>query len=196
MVYVFTLLHSRRALVTGYARVRRVFGTRPFTGDDSLAAPIYPRAISRRRLTAAVVFAGEAESPGHRSSHRRPWPQASTTTPPRTSNHDVRVPSMEVGVHDRRWDPTRHGDGTALILAHGFPAFLIPARMILERRCYCSRRFHRGIVCATARRQVAPGSMMQSLLCRQHVDLLTLPNLQCRLLDGAGKRKRQRPRQS
>jgi len=43
---------------------------------------------------------------------------------------------------------------------------------------------------------VASGSMNQSLLCRRHVGLFTFPNLQSRLLDGAGKRKRQRPGQS
>ena len=36
--------------------------------------------------------------------------------------------------------------------------------------------------------------MIQGLLGRQYVGLLALPKLQCRLLDGAGKRKGQRPR--
>ena len=58
------------------------------------------------------------------------------------------------------------------------------------------RSFHRGAVFAAARSPVAPGSMIQSLLRRQHVGLLAVPDLQSRLLDGAGKRKRQRPRQS
>jgi hypothetical protein len=34
----------------------------------------------------------------------------------------------------------------------------------------------------------------QSLLCRRHVALLAMPNLQSRILDGSGKRKCQRPR--
>jgi hypothetical protein len=51
----------------------------------------------------------------------------------------------------------------------------------------CSCPFHRGIVFATARSPVAAGSMIQSLLRRQHVGLVALPNLQSRLLDGAGK---------
>ena len=38
--------------------------------------------------------------------------------------------------------------------------------------------------------------MKQSLLRRLHVGLLALPDFQSRLLDGAGKRKCQRPRQS
>ena len=115
---------------------------------------------------------------------------------------------------------------TVLTLMHWFPAFSISYRMIADRRCYCSAPslstykchaspvriyqedaaarcsctgncyLHRGIVFATARSPVARGSMIESLLCRQHVSLLALPNLQSRLLDGAGKRKRQRPRQS
>jgi hypothetical protein len=43
--------------------------------------------------------------------------------------------------------------------------------------------FHRGIVFATSRSSVALGSMIKSLLCRQHVGRLALPNLQSRLLD-------------
>src|SRR5208283_1693725 len=50
--------------------------------------------------------------------------------------------------------------------------------------------FHRGIVFASARSPVAFGSMIQSLLCGQHMGLLALPKFQSRLLDGAGKRKR------
>jgi len=39
-------------------------------------------------------------------------------------------------------------------------------------------------------------TMKQRLLGRRHVGFLSMPNLQSRLLDGPGKRKRQRPRQS
>ena len=53
--------------------------------------------------------------------------------------------------------------------------------------------FHRGIVLATARRLVAPGSMKQGFLCRRHVSLFASPDLQGRLLEGAAERKRQRP---
>lgn len=56
--------------------------------------------------------------------------------------------------------------------------------------------FVRDIVFATARGPVAPGSMEQGLLCRFHIDIVTRPNLQSRLLDCAAKRKRQCPRQS
>src|ERR1035437_972303 len=80
---------------------------------------------------------------------------------------------------------------TALILTHRFPAFSIPSPMISEWCCYCSHHFHRGSVLAAGRSPVAPGSMIQSLLCCQHVGLLASPNLQRRLLDGAGKGKRQ-----
>jgi hypothetical protein len=55
---------------------------------------------------------------------------------------------------------------------------------------------HRGAVFATARSPVALGPVIESLLCRQHLGRITSPNLQSRLLDGAGKRKRQRPRQT
>jgi hypothetical protein len=54
----------------------------------------------------------------------------------------------------------------------------------------------RSIVFATARSPIAFGSMIQNLLCRRNIGLLALPNLQSRLLDGAGKRKRQGPRHS
>jgi hypothetical protein len=65
--------------------------------------------------------------------------------------------------------------------------------MVLFRtNCY----FHRGGVVATARSAVARGSMIESMLCRQHVDLLALPNLQSWLLDSASKRKGQGPRDS
>ena len=67
---------------------------------------------------------------------------------------------------------------TVLILTHGFPAFSIPSPMISGRSYCCSRLFHRGIVFAPARRPVAQGSMIQSLLCRQHMGLLASPNLQ------------------
>ena len=43
---------------------------------------------------------------------------------------------------------------------------------------------------------VAPGSMMQGLLCRRHAGLVAVPDLQGRLLDGAAERERQRPGQS
>ena len=77
-------------------RLRRALESRAFTGDDSLAVKtLRCSVIFRRRLTAAAAFAGEAGSPGRRSSHRRPWPQASKTTLPRTSNHDARVSSKE-----------------------------------------------------------------------------------------------------
>jgi len=56
--------------------------------------------------------------------------------------------------------------------------------------------FHHGSIFAAARSLIAPGSMIQSLLCRRHAGLVALPNLQSRLLDGAGKRKRQRSRQA
>jgi hypothetical protein len=69
-------------------------------------------------------------------------------------------------------------------------------RELRDTCCHAHIRIHRGIVFATARCAVAPGAMIQSLLCRQHMSLFALPNLQSRLLDGAGKRKRQRPRQS
>jgi hypothetical protein len=36
--------------------------------------------------------------------------------------------------------------------------------------------------------QVAPGLMIESLLCCQHVDLLAVPYLQNGMLDNAGKR--------
>src|ERR1039458_6263686 len=52
---------------------------------------------------------------------------------------------------------------------------------------------HRGTVFAAARSPVAHGSMIQSLLRRRHVGLLASPDLHSRLLDGAGKGKRQRP---
>src|ERR1035437_8974918 len=71
-----------------------------------------------------------------------------------------------------------------------------PSSWFRHTRLSSSCPFHRGIVFATARSPVASGSMNQSLLCRQNVGLLALPNLQSRLLDGAGKRKRQRPRRS
>jgi hypothetical protein len=38
--------------------------------------------------------------------------------------------------------------------------------------------------------------MIQSLLCLQQIGVFASPNLQSRLLDGAGKRKRQSPRQA
>jgi hypothetical protein len=56
--------------------------------------------------------------------------------------------------------------------------------------------FHLGPILAKACGTVALCSMIQSLLRRQHVAFLTFPNLQSWLLDGAGKRKRQCPRQS
>ena len=69
-------------------------------------------------------------------------------------------------------------------------------RELRDTSCHAHVFIRRGIVFATTRCAVAPGAMIQSLLCRQDVGLLTLPNLQSRLLDGAGKRKRQCPRQS
>src|SRR6185437_1802092 len=79
--------------------------------------------------------------------------------------------------------------------------FLLPSvcRRLCGLRDPCCRTrivIHCSIVFAATRGPVAPGSMIQNSLCRQHIGLLTLPNLQRRLFDGAGKRKRQRPRQS
>jgi hypothetical protein len=48
----------------------------------------------------------------------------------------------------------------------------------------------RWCIFTTARGAAAFGAMKQSLLCRQHIGLITPPNLQSRLLDGAAKRKR------
>ena len=95
--------------------------------------------------------------------------------------------------------------GPALLLLGSISFHLqIPGkpRPYLSRRRCCSMQLcwnwylHRGTVFATAGSPIARGSMIESLLCRQHVGFLALPNLQSRLLDGAGKRKRQRPRQS
>ena len=57
----------------------------------------------------------------------------------------------------------------------------------------CSRRFHPRMIFAMERSVIASGSMIQGLLRRQHVCLLALPDLQGRLLNGASKRKHQRP---
>src|ERR1035437_453777 len=69
-------------------------------------------------------------------------------------------------------------------------------RELRDTSCHAQVFIRRGIVFATTRCAVAPGAMIQSLLCPQDVGLLAFPNLQSWLLDGAGKRKRQRPRQS
>src|ERR1035437_9944897 len=55
----------------------------------------------------------------------------------------------------------------------------------------CSCPFPRDSVFALARGTVASGAMKERLLSRFHVRLFAVPNLQSRLLDGAGKRKRQ-----
>ena len=47
--------------------------------------------------------------------------------------------------------------------------------------------FHGGIVLTAARSPVALRSMLERLLCRRDVGLFAMPNLQSRLLDGAGK---------
>src|ERR1035441_8688340 len=61
---------------------------------------------------------------------------------------------------------------------------------------FCLCLFHFGSVFATARSAVASGAMKQSLLRCFDIGFFAQPNLQSRLLDGASKRKRQRPRQS
>jgi hypothetical protein len=53
--------------------------------------------------------------------------------------------------------------------------------------------FHRCIVFAAPRGAVAFGAMIEGFLCRRHIGLFSLPDLQSRLLDRAGKRKGQRP---
>ena len=62
----------------------------------------------------------------------------------------------------------------------------------------CSRlcSFHHRSIFATARGAVTSGAMKQSLLRCFDIGFFAQPNLQSRLLDGASKRKRQRPRQS
>ena len=60
----------------------------------------------------------------------------------------------------------------------------------------CLWIFHRSMIFATAGSPIAPGSMEQSLLCRFQFNVMARPYLQSRLLDGPGKLKCQRPRQS
>jgi hypothetical protein len=47
--------------------------------------------------------------------------------------------------------------------------------------------FDRGVIDATARSPIARCSVIESLLRRQYVGFLAMPNLQCRLLNGAAK---------
>jgi hypothetical protein len=48
------------------------------------------------------------------------------------------------------------------------------------------RKVRHGVM-VKARSPIAAGSMIQGFLCRQNVALLASPNLQSRLLDGAGE---------
>jgi len=94
---------------------------------------------------------------------------------------------MDVGLGDRRWDPARR-DGCDCDYSHSlFTCLLdtIPNDLGVAR--YYSHLFHRGTILAAARGPVAPGSMFQSLLSHRHVSLISVPNLQSRLLDGAGE---------
>ena len=56
--------------------------------------------------------------------------------------------------------------------------------------------FHHGSVFAKARGAVTAGAMKESLLRCFDIGFFAQPNLQSRLLDGTGERKRQCPRQS
>jgi hypothetical protein len=79
------------------------------------------------------------------------------------------------------------------ILFHWFPLLSWLCRRLSESRNTGWCLFHRGSVFATARRLVASGAMNQSLLGRDCVSFFASPNLHSRLLNGAGKRKCQRP---
>jgi hypothetical protein len=64
------------------------------------------------------------------------------------------------------------------LLASSFSIFKSKSvAMVFSSMLSCACPFHRGFVFATARSPVALGSMLQSLLCRQHVGFLALPNL-------------------
>jgi hypothetical protein len=47
--------------------------------------------------------------------------------------------------------------------------------------------FHRGVIDATARSPIAGCPVIESLLRRQYIGFIAMPNLQCRLLNGAAK---------
>ena len=95
----------------------------------------------------------------------------------------------------RGWDGT-HGHTGILV---DLPELRVRSDESLLRRLRgakkCCGRSHRGVVFATACSLVAHGSMIQSLLCGQHLDILSVPDFQSWLLDGAGVRERHRPRQ-
>jgi hypothetical protein len=189
--------HRQQVLVTSPKRLRRIFRAHVFIGDNSLVVnvygfPLFSDGAGQRLLRLASrpqrqVIAHHIDNHGrkHQKQCDPEFPIMMRAFPVRTMALMNMVVILLAGMAV-----------TALILTHGLPAFSIPSPMISGRRCYCSLRFHRGVIFATARRPVAPGAMKQSLLCRQHMGLLASPNLQRRLLDGAGKRKCQRPRQS
>jgi hypothetical protein len=57
-------------------------------------------------------------------------------------------------------------------------------------------RLNGGVVFATSRSPVAPGAMVEGLLCCLYIVLVAMPYLESRLLDGTPKRKRQCPGES
>ena len=104
----------------------------------------------------------------------------------------------------------RHGQGFQIVLRIGFRSrlrlgslgvvgigfhngysfclcYAAALRELRDTRCHARVLVHRGTVFAAARSPVAAGSMIQSLLCRQHVGLLAVLKLQSRLLDGGGQ---------